>query len=123
MASPSVYRSLVGSATMQPFSVRRPLTKPPHHGRTNGRRCWPRWGCNRAKRNVAARYLSAAPPAKLTGDFDKAIEGIRISGRFELPIEDLLSNQTQELEGAVNQERHKHLFAMCQCSKARFELV
>src|SRR5258706_814694 len=44
-------------------------------------------------------------------------------GRFALPIEDLLMNGTQEWEGAVNQKQHKHLFAMCQCGKVKFEAV
>ena len=42
---------------------------------------------------------------------------------FSLPIEDLLMNGTQEWEGAVNQKQHKHLFAMCQCGKVKFEAV
>src|SRR6266446_4640493 len=44
-------------------------------------------------------------------------------GRFALPIEDLLMNGTQEWEGAVNQKQHKHLVAMCQCGKVKFEAV
>jgi hypothetical protein len=32
-------------------------------------------------------------------------------------------NGTQEREGAVNQKQHKHLFAMCQCGKVKFEAV
>src|SRR5260370_25969083 len=32
-------------------------------------------------------------------------------------------NGTQEWEGAVNQKQHKHLFAMCQCGKVKFEAV
>jgi hypothetical protein len=44
-------------------------------------------------------------------------------GRFSLPIEDLLMNGTQEWEGAVNQKQYKHLFAMCQCGKVKFEAV
>jgi hypothetical protein len=47
-----------------------------------------------------------------------------LCGRFALPIEDdLLMNGTQEWEGAVNQKQHKHLFAMCQCGKVKFEAV
>ncbi len=42
---------------------------------------------------------------------------------FALPIEDLLMNGTQEWEGAVNQKQHKHLFAMCQCGRVKFEAV
>jgi hypothetical protein len=36
---------------------------------------------------------------------------------------DRRSNQTKEWEDAVNQKRHKHLLATCQCGKVRFELV
>src|SRR6476646_8812204 len=32
-------------------------------------------------------------------------------------------NGTQEWEGAVNQKQHKHLFAMCQCGKVKFQAV
>jgi hypothetical protein len=32
-------------------------------------------------------------------------------------------NGTQEWEGAVNQKQHKHLFAICQCGKVKFEAV
>jgi hypothetical protein len=31
--------------------------------------------------------------------------------------------ETQESEGAVNQKQRKHLFAMCQCGKVKFEAV
>src|SRR6202795_5278511 len=42
-------------------------------------------------------------------------------GHFALPIEDLLINGPQELEGAVNQKQRKHLSARCQCGKVKFE--
>jgi hypothetical protein len=42
---------------------------------------------------------------------------------FALPIEDLLIHGTQGWEGAVNQKQHKHLSAMCQCGKVKFEAV
>jgi len=32
-------------------------------------------------------------------------------------------NGTQEWERAVNQKQHKHLSAMCQCGKVKFETV
>jgi hypothetical protein len=44
-------------------------------------------------------------------------------GHFALPIEDLLINGPQELEGAVNQNQRKHLSARCQCGKVKFEAV
>src|SRR5215467_20529 len=80
----------------------------------------------RARRQRSGQKTTAAQQIRLLDEGFRPAT-LRASMRVRDPLRTFCTtieiNGTKEWEGAVNQKEHKHLSALCQCGKVKFEAV